>query len=92
MFTYTVKADKGSFPFQDGDDREFGLYLAYEGLYKAGDVKSIKPPAKDSKELTPRLGTQSWTQGGLSITVTGEIVKLSPEDLAKLPKTQAMDK
>jgi hypothetical protein len=39
--TYSVEADKGSFPLIDGKDRSFALYLAYDGMYKAGSVQSL---------------------------------------------------
>ncbi|MGO9310304.1 MAG: hypothetical protein ACLQDL_14960, partial [Spirochaetia bacterium] len=85
--TYSVEAEKGSFPLVDGKDRSFALYLAYDGMYKAGSVQSLQAPAQ-GQSLTPRLGTQSWTGDGLLITVTNEIVKLAPEDIAKIAKTQ----
>lgn len=70
--TYTVTANKGSF-LSDGKDKSFDLYLAYDGLYKYGDVRSVATPNQDPTKVTPRLGTQSWTQNGLLITVTTEI-------------------
>jgi hypothetical protein len=69
--TYTVTADKGA-PFMDGSDKYFELYLGYGGLSKFGDVKAIA-----GKGLAPKLGAASWTQDGLKITVTNEIVSLS---------------
>ncbi len=90
--TYSVEADKGSFPFVDGEDRYFGLYLAYEGMYKAGDVSSIERPAQGSGSLTPMLGTQSWTQNGLRVTVTTKIVQLTPEEISKLTNSQMQKK
>jgi hypothetical protein len=86
--TYSVQADKGSFPMVDGMDRYFDLYLGWDGLYKYGAVSAIETPAQGSGTKAPRLGTQSWTANGLLITVTNNIVKLTPEEIAKLSKTQ----
>lgn len=86
--TYTVEADKGSFPLVNGKDHYFSLYMSWDGMVKSGDVNYIETPAQHSKSSSPKLGTQSWTEDGLLITVKNEIVKLSPEDLLKIGKTQ----
>ena|SRR5271157_5181548 len=86
--TYSVAADKGSFPFVNGQDHHFQLYLSwYYGLVKAGNVNSIETPAQQS--VTPTPGTTSWTEDGILITVTNTIVNLASEDLSKLQKNQA---
>jgi len=77
--TYTVTANKGSL-LSDGKDSYFELYLGYDGLYKLGEVRS-------AGAATPRLGTQSWTQDGLLITVTNEIRPANPDELSKIQKT-----
>jgi len=82
--TYTVTADKGSF-LSDGKDKYFDLYLGYDGLYKSGEVRSAATPP-DPTKTTPRLGTQSWTQDGLLITVTTEIRQATPDELSKIQK------
>ena len=83
--TYTVTANKGSF-LSDGKDSYFDLYLGYDGLYKYGDVRSV-PTRQDPSKAAPRLGTQSWTQDGLLITVTTEIRQATPDDLSKMQKS-----
>ena len=77
--TYTVTANKGSL-LSDGKDSYFELYLGYDGLYKLGEVRS-------AGAVTPRSGTQSWTQDGLLITVTNEIRPANPDELSKIQKT-----
>ena len=84
-FTYTVTADSGSFPFVDGKDRRFGLYLAYDWLYLTGDVKGL-PIQRDA--AAPKSGTRTWTVDGLKITVTGSVVALTPDQVSKLPRTK----
>jgi hypothetical protein len=88
--TYTVTADKGAFLFQDGKDKYFNLYLGYYGMYKYGQVKGLAGLA--SKSMEPEARTATWTQDGLRITVTNEIVKLSPEEAAKLGSTKIAPK
>ncbi len=79
--TYTVEAEKGTL-LADGKDNYFTLGLYYEGMYKMGSgIKSIAPSSKDGKPVAPQLGTKSWTENGMLITVTTKIVKLTPEQL-----------
>ncbi len=79
--TYTVEADKGSL-LADGKDNYFTLGLYYDGLYKIGSgIKSIVPSSQNGKPVAPQLGTKSWTENGMLITVTTKIVKLTPEQL-----------
>ena len=55
--TYSVEADKGSFPFVDGKNHYFNFYLSWYGLYKGVDVRYIETPAQHSKSMKPQLGT-----------------------------------
>jgi len=41
--------------------------------------------------ITPNLGTYSWTENGLTITVTNKIVNLTPDQIAQL-KSNLQDK
>ena len=87
---YTVTANKGSI-LSDGKDSYFQLYLGYDGMYKFGDVRNLAP-GQDPTKTPPRLGTQSWTQDGLLITVTNEIRQLTPDQLSKLQSSQLKQK
>jgi len=80
---FTVEANPGTF-LADGKDNYFYLYLAYNGLGESGAVSSVVPSGT-SGLLQPKLGTRTWTQGGLTITATTSIVTLTPEQLAKMP-------
>lgn len=84
--TYTVTAEPGGFPFTNGSDDYFELYASIYGFGKSGSgVSSIAPPANGSAPtVTPKLGTQTWTENGLRITVTTNIVNLSDEERATL--------
>jgi hypothetical protein len=82
--TYTVAAESGSFPFVNGSDNYFELYCSYNGMVKSGAVSSIPPANGSVPTVTPQLGTQSWTQNGLRITVTNNVAKITPEDLAQM--------
>ncbi len=82
---YTVAADKGAFPFINGTDSHFGLYLSEAGMYKYGAVSSIQTPSQGS-------GTLTWTQDGLVITVTNKAVAMTPEVLSKLQSSQLKNK
>lgn len=84
--TYTTTAEAGSFPFVNGKDNNFELYCSAYGMAKSGSgVSSIAPPANGSAPtVTPKLGTQTWTENGLRITVTTNIVNLSDEERATL--------
>ncbi len=88
--TYTVSVNKGGI-LTNGADNYFSLYMSYGGLVKSGSV-SYAAPQGSSKATAPQLGTQSWTEDGLLITVTNQIVKLSADDVAKLKKTQFKSK
>lgn len=80
--TYTTQADKGSFPFINGQDNYFILGLYYNGLQKTGSgISSILPPSQGGGAPIPQTGTKSWTEDGLQITATSQIVKLTPEEL-----------
>ena len=83
QFTYTVEADSGSFPFVDGKDHHFGLYLGYDWMYITGDVKGL-PTQRGA--AGSKAGTRTWTEDGLKITVTGSVVNLTPDQVSKLPK------
>ncbi len=83
--TYTVSAEPGTIPFINGTDNYFELYCSYAGLGKTGAVSSIVPPADGSAPaITPKLGTQTWTQNGLQITATTSVAKMTTEDLANM--------
>lgn len=76
--TYSVSANPGGF-LTNGSDNYFQLYCSYAGMYKSGAVNSVVPG-----NFTPQLGTRTWTQGNLSITVTTQVVQASPQETAKL--------
>jgi hypothetical protein len=82
--TYSVEAEKGSFPLVDGEDRNFALYLSYFGMAKAGDVSAIKPQQRIS---IPMTDTMTWTENGVRVKVTNRIVELSPQQIANLAPT-----
>ena len=74
--SYTVTANPGSFPFLNGADSYFSLYLSEGGLYKSGSVKAIDGPSRAPNSLT-------WTQDGLTITVSNEVAPIPAERLSK---------
>jgi hypothetical protein len=92
--TYTVVAQGGGL-FSDGGDNNFQLYASIYGLIKSGTgVSSIVLPTIGSAPVT---NTQTWTEGGLRITVTNKIVKMTPEEIAQFksqnnPPYQAITK
>ena len=88
---YTVSVDKGSFPFVNGTDSYFELYLSEGGVYKAGSVKSIQP-AQGSNGAIPTPESQTWTQGGLIITVTNKAVAMNPDVLSELKNSHLKNK
>jgi hypothetical protein len=81
--TYSVTANKGAL-FTDGQDKYFDLYLGYYGMSKSGDVKSIVNPTSKGPSIGSGIGTSTWTQGGLTITIKNEIVSLSAAQKAAL--------
>ena len=85
--SYSVTAEEGSFPLIDGEDKQFALWLAIDGMYKAGAVNYILSPPRDLQSMTPKLGTQSWTENGLRITVTNRIAQLTPEEFSRIEQT-----
>ena len=85
--TYTVEVDKGKFPMIDGKERTFYLYLGYDGMYKYGDVRAIRPLAQRLESPTSNLGTQTWSENGLYFTVTNKVAKLTSDEVSKLGKT-----
>jgi hypothetical protein len=76
QYTYTVSANPGGF-FGDGQSSYFTLSLSYAGLVEEGAVASLAPLS--SKHASPQLGTHTWVQNGVSITVTGQIVQMTPD-------------
>jgi hypothetical protein len=75
-FTYSVYGTMFS-------DQYFTLYLDYDGLYTFGTDGSRQGPVLSRKALqTP--GTTTVKKDGLTITITGEIVQLNPEQAASL--------
>jgi hypothetical protein len=64
---YTVKAEKGEVAY-------FSLYLGWNGMSKSGIATAIAPPASGGMALPPAAGARTWTEGGLQITVTNEIL------------------
>jgi hypothetical protein len=74
--SYTVTADPGSFPFMNGADSYFSLYLSKGGLYKSGSVKAIHGPGRPPTSLT-------WKQDGLTITVSNEVTPIPAEALSR---------
>jgi hypothetical protein len=84
---YKVSANPGEF-LKDGSDKYFDLYLAYGGLYNYGDNTYFSLSQASGTKPAPRLGTYSWSQNGLTITVTNSIVQLTADQLAKLHMTQ----
>jgi len=89
---YTVEVDKGSFPFVNGKDNYFSLYLSEGGMYKAGAVSSIQTPGQGSNGVIPTPAPQTWTQNGLIITVTNKAVAMTPDVLSKLKNLQLQNK
>jgi hypothetical protein len=81
--TYSVSANPGSF-LSNGSDKHFGLYLSYNGLDNFGNGASVYLSQTPGAKVTPKLGTFSWTQNGLTVTVTNSIVQLTADQLAKL--------
>jgi len=54
-------------------------------MVKSGAVLSAVPSANGSAPVvTPKTGTQTWTENGLTITVTTNVRQLSPGEQAKL--------
>jgi hypothetical protein len=89
---YTVTADKGSFPFVNGKDCSFSLYLSEGGVYKYGAVKSIQTPSQGSNGVTPAPAPQTWTQNGLIISVTNKAVAITPDVLSELRSSHLQNK
>jgi hypothetical protein len=85
--TYTVSANPGEL-FQDGADKYFSLWLSDHGLDGYGNYANIALSQASGTKPAPRLGTYSWSQNGLTITVTNSIVQLTADQLAKLHMTQ----
>ncbi len=76
-YTYTVS---GTFLA----DSYYWLYLNHDGLWVDGvdsyAARSLVAPAEKLGQ-----GSRTFKKEGLTITVTGEIVQLTPEEEAKLP-------
>jgi hypothetical protein len=81
--TYGVDANPGQLFWSSGSDKTFQLLLGYDGLYKYGTDRSALP-SPGSTPSAPRLGQKTWTDNGMTITVTTSIVQLTPDQIAKL--------
>lgn len=90
--SYTVTANPGSIPFVNGQDSYFSLYLTESGMVESGSVKSIRTATQGSNSATPTPAPQTWTQDGLTITVTNQVVALGPDDIARLQQSKLKSK
>jgi hypothetical protein len=89
--TYGVDANQGQLFWTNGNDKYFSLYLGYDGMYKSGTDRSALP-SPGSTPSAPRLGQKTWTDNGMTITVTNAIVQLTPDQIAKLQKNTVVKK
>lgn len=70
-YTYTVY----------GTGRSFDLYLNHNGMGYSGNTDVVQKSLGEAS----LLGTHEYQLGDARVVVTGEILELSPEALAKLP-------
>ncbi len=82
--TYTCSANAGKPFWAAGDDKYFRLYLGYTGLQKSGSFSV--------KGTSPKVGTSSWTENGLLVTVTTKIGQTTPDRSDETQGNQILSK
>lgn len=70
--SYTCSANPGKPFWAAGDDKYFTLHLSYSGLATSGSLNVEGAPSG------PKLGTSTYSDNGLLITVTTKIAQLTP--------------
>ena len=88
---FSLTANPGTL-FGDGKDKYFTIYLSYFYGAEGSGANNVAPSTSPSKSVSPQTGDRTWTQDGLTITVTTKSVQQVTGQLPNGQQIQAPSK